>query len=367
MAKRLLLLACLVVAAPLACARGGQDQRRVVPAVNVEVVDTLEKSQPKIFVGSVEGAETVSAVARVSGTLLRANFREGSLIKEGDVLYEIEDTVYAAQVAIAQALIEQCEADHELAIKEHERSAGLFRSKAISEQAFDNTLSTQKLKKAKLDEARASLILATHDLRHCRIVSPISGRIGEKLYSEGNYITPALGVLATVVQYQPIKVRFSMSENDFFRFFSSHDTLRNVELEIVRANGRPYTGKITPDFVDNRVDPRTDTITVHLECDNPDDQLLPGGYVQVFIAEKFERAMPSVLTSALMTDGTRHYVYVLDGNNVVERRDVEIGPLVRRRQVITGGLRPGERVVTGGLNKVSPGDTVNPNVVPAGN
>lgn len=245
MAKKCTLLVFLAVWAPLFAASAGQDPRRTIPSVSVEVVTTLDTSQPKTFVGAVEGAEAVAIVARVSGTLLKANFREGGLVRPGDVLYEIEDTVYSAKVDVAKALIEQSEADYELAIKEHERSAGLLQSKAIPEQTFDMTLSTQKLKKAKLDKAKASLILAQHDLEHCRIVSPISGRIGEKMYSEGNYITPTLGVLATVVQYQPIKVRLSMSERDFFLYFSSHDQLRNVHLTIARANGERYTGKVS--------------------------------------------------------------------------------------------------------------------------
>ena len=349
-----------------AAARGGDNPPAAapLPAVSVEAVRTLEKSEPKTYVGTVVGSETVAVVPRVSGTLWKVAFREGAMVQEGDVLFEIEDTVYKANVLVAQALIQQAEAELTLAVKDHERNTNLLQEKAISAQSFDTTLATQLLKEARVEEARANLVLKQHDLGYCRILAPISGRIGEKLYSEGNYITPAAGTLATVVQYQPIKVRFSMSESDFFRYFRSHDELRNVELSVIRANGQPYTGSLRIDFVDNIVDRRTDTLMVSLECGNPEDQLLPGGFVQVQLAEKYPEPVPAVALAALMTDGGSHYVYVVGAGDVVERRTVVIGDLVGRNQVVREGLAPGERVMVGGLNKVAPGARVNP--VPAG-
>ena len=331
-----------------------------LPAVSVEEVRTLEKSAAKTFIGTVSGSETVNIVPRVSGTLWKVAFREGAMVKKGDVLFEIEDTVYKANVLVAEALIQQAEADLELAIKEHERSRELLKSKAISTQSFDSTLATQLLKEARLAEAKANLVLAQHDLDYCRIVSPLTGRIGEKLYSEGNYITPSLGVLATVVRFQPCKVQFSMSESDFFHYFRNRDELRNAQLDILRANGDRYTGKAVIDFVDNIVDRRTDTLMITLECNNPGDQLLPGGFVQIRMAEMYPAPLPAVSISALMTDGTNHYVFVARPDDTVERRIVHIGDVVDRYQIITQGLEPGERVLVGGMNKVTPGMKVNP-------
>ena len=330
------------------------------PAVSVEQVQLLRMSDPKTYVGTVAGSETVAIVPRVSGTLWKASFKEGGMVAKGDVLFEIEDTVYQANVRVAEALIQQAEADLALAKKEHERSTELLKSKAISTQTFDTTYATQLLKEARIEEAKANLVLARHNLDYCRITSPISGRIGEKLYSEGNYITPSTGTLATIVQYQPIKVQFSVSESDFFKYFNGHEELGNVDLSIVRANGRLYEGEANIDFVDNMVDRRTDTITITLECDNPRDQLLPGGFVQVQVSEKYETPLPAIALSAIMSDGANHYVYVLDGNDVVERRVIQVGDVANRYQVVRAGLAPGERVVVGGMNKVRPGAKVNP-------
>ena len=332
----------------------------MLPAVTVEEVGVVDESEPRIYIGTVSGAEAVGIVARISGTLWKVAFSEGALVNKGDVLFEIEDTVYRANVRVAEALIRQAEASLELAKKDHERNTNLLKEKAISTQTFDTTLASQMLQEAKVEEARANLILKQHDLEYCRIVSPLTGRIGEKLYSEGNYITPSLGILATVVRYRPIRVQFSMSESEYFRYFRDHDELGNVGLGIIRANGRRYTGAARVEFVDNTVDQRTDTIMISLECDNPDDQLLPGGFVQVQLAEKYERPIPAVSISALMTDGTNHYVYVLDGDDAVERRIVETGDVIGRLQAVTAGLEPGERVVVGGMNKVAPGVKVRP-------
>lgn len=335
----------------------------VTPAVNVEFVTPIFNTQPRIFVGTVEGAETVNIVARISGALEKVNFREGGTVQAGDVLFEIEDTVYAANVRVAEALIKQSEADYDLAFKEHERSKELLASKAIAAQTFDTTLATMNLNRAKLEEAKANLVLAQHDLDHCRVTSPISGRIGEKMFSEGNYITPSVGTLATVVQYQPIKVRFSISEDELFTYFSGREYKNHVNLSIIRANGEPYQGTVELDFIDNLVDSRTDTITLHLVCDNAGDQLLPGGFVRVQLAERYEQPLPSVLTSAIMTDGSHYFVYAVGDDNTVERREIIVGDLVGRRQAVVNGLQIGERVVVGGLNKIVPGVTVNPVMV----
>ncbi len=361
MTRTLLRPALLILSLGLlaASARAGQPGA-VVPAVNVETVTTIAQSNPKTYIGTVSGSEAVGIVARVSGTLWNVAFREGAIVHKGDVLFEIEDTIYKANVAVARARIMQAKANLELARKDHERNVNLLAEKAISAQSFDTTDATRLLREAELEEAEANLVLMEQDLAYCRIVSPLTGRIGEKLYSEGNYITPSLGVLATIVTYQPVKVQFSMSESDYFRYFTGHDQMNGIAVDILRANGREYAGSAEVSFVDNRVDDRTDTIMITLECDNPRDQLLPGGYVQVRLAERYDEPLPAAAVSAFMTDGTNHYVYVATRDNTVERRVVRIGDLVGRYQTVLEGLKPGERVLVGGMNKVVPGSAINP-------
>ena len=130
--------------------------------------------------------------------------------------------------------------------------------------------------------------------------------------------------------------------------------------EIIRADGKTYKGKIRVDFVDNQIDSKTGTLMIQLVGENPDMELIPGGYVMVKFSEKFKTPYPSVSVTSLMTDGKNHYVYVVGPDNKVERRNIQIGPQVQDRQVVTSGLKTGETVVVGGIHKVKPGDKVNP-------
>lgn len=330
------------------------------PAVRIELVHTLDKSVRQEYVGSVGANATVHIVPRVSGTLEKMGFREGGMVKEGDLLFEIEDTIYRANVDAAQAVLDQTEAELAYAQKEHDRYAALLKNQATAETTYNNTLRAQKVYAAKLHEAKAALTLAKNDLDYTRIHSPLTGRIGESVHSTGNYITPGGGKLASIVQLDPIKIKFSISERIFFRYFRNYEEMVNAELSIIRANDEPYKGEIKLDFVDNMVDTSTGTIAVQLECSNPDMQLIPGGWVRVQLAEKFDTPRLAIGVSGIMTDGKQHYCYVVGENDQVERRTIVIGPQVRNDQIVDSGLEVGERVVVGGLNKIRPGMKVTP-------
>jgi len=324
------------------------------PAVRVEAVGTLSASQPKRCNGIIAAKETVNLVPRVSGYLEKVAFQEGAMVKAGDLLFEIEDTVYEINVRVAESVVRQIEADIELAKKEHERATNLIKSKAISEQELDETLRAISLFEARLDEAKARLDQAKNDLSYTKIHAPLSGRIGAKQYSQGNYLTPTSGILATIVQFDPITVKFSMSVADFMKYSKDGTRLGQNNIEVFRADGQPYQGGIRIDFLDNQVDRRTDSITIYLICENPDNLLIPGTYTWVNISERFEQPLPAVNVAALMTDGSHYYVYVVMEENKVERRSVTVGSQVYDQQIVTSGLTPGETVVVGGLNKITP-------------
>ena len=361
-ARAAIALAALAFPAVLITAvRAGEGRPQLPPpSVRVEMVGAVSQSEPEPIVGTVVADETVHLTARVPGTLWKAAFREGAPVKQGDLLYEIEDTVYKANREIARAAVKQIEAELEWAQKDHARSVNLLKTQAVPEQIFDQSLRALRIAEAKLDEAKANLALSENDLSYTRVHAPAAGRIGENRVSEGNYVTPTIGTLATIVKYDPAKVVFSLSEERFFRYFKNVDSAAGVEFSIVRANGQPYTGEAKVDFIDNQVDLATRTLMIHLVCPNADSQLIPGGYVRVLIAEKFAAPRPAVNLSAVMTDGRTHYVYMVDGENKVVRRDIVPGPLVGNMQAVESGLSPGERVIVGGLNKVRPGMTVNP-------
>lgn len=331
----------------------------VLPSVRVEKVSETDSTEPKVYVGTVAASETVDIVARINGVMWKSAFREGSLVKKGDLLFQFEDTIYKENVNVAKATLKQNLAELEYMTREKNRYEKLYKSNAAAQTTYEDSLRSYLVYEAKRDESKANLALAENDLSYTKIYAPLSGRIGRNIYSEGNYITPEKGVLATIVQFDPIKIKFSMSEADFFRH-SRNGTLSSAGLEIVRADGKVYSGKVKVDFIDNQIDTKTGTLMIQLEGENPEMELIPGGYVMVKFREKFAKPLPSVSVTALMTDGTHHYVYVVTPENKVERRNITIGPQVRDRQIVLTGLKKGESVIVGGINKTKPGEQVNP-------
>ena len=336
------------------------------PTVAVEKASTVSQSEPKSYVARTFPYELVEIVARVSGTMTKdAGWREGGQVKAGQLLYTIEDTVYKANVLSAEASIlsakaniAQIRAELDYAGKEYNRQKKLLASKATSETSYESALRTLNTCKARLSAAEASLksaeaalLLAKNDLAYTKIVSPVNGLIGQNVYSSGNYITPGKGSLATVVQYDPIKLRFAISEADYLHY-KKNKSLANLKLEIFGADGQKVTQKAKLDFVDNLADTDTGTVMVQFLVDNPDGKLTPDGYATVRISESFDKPLVAVSTSALVIGNNEFFVYVVGGDNTVEQRKVTPGAMVEDRIVILDGLKEGETVISQGTHKV---------------
>ncbi len=358
---------CRFVPCQLAQAQGPAAEP---PAVRVEAVTTVETSQPKSYPGFVTAKETVQIVPRVSGFLENVAFQEGALVKEGDLLFEIEDTVYEINVRVADAVVKQIEAEIALARRDLERTRQLFERKVVTDAEMDQAERTIALQEARLEEAKASLDRAKNDLSYTKIYAPLTGRIGVKQFSKGNYLMPGSGVMATIVQFDPVRIRLQASETDFITYLKSdyiaeHEggaksESKKVQIDILGPTRERYEGKFEIEFADNLVDASTGTITVFLICENKDMHFIPGGFTTIRLSERFEKPLPAVSVTAMMTDGVKDYVYVLDAENKAVRRDVVKGPQVFSRQTIASGLQPGDKVVVGGLNKVVPGNAVKP-------
>lgn len=220
---------------PAGCARGK--------------VGEISRTEAKTYVGTVHGSETVDIVARINGVMWKSAFKEGSIVRKGDLLFQIEDTIYRENVNAAHAALDQNQAELNYAAKEKARYEKLYKSSATAQTTYENAIRTFKVSEAKTLEAKAKLVLAENDLSYTKIRAPLSGRIGRNVYSEGNYITPEKGTLATIVQFDPIEVRFAMSEADFFKY-SKNGTLASDGLEIIRADSSAgsisdWTGRAT--------------------------------------------------------------------------------------------------------------------------
>ena len=350
--KELIAAACACIAAI------GFAQGRPAPVVGVEKPVEVKEGEPKSYVGVLKASERVSVTAQVAGKIWKQNFREGGRVEKGQTLFEIEDTVYKANLATAKANLKRLEAQLALAEKEVVRYKKALEKKGVSENDYDRAVNSRDVTLADIETAKARIALAENDMVYTKVLSPISGTVGETKIRVGNNVSPQTGELVSIVQSDPIDIQFALSESDFYRSFDGRTLKGNVRLEVRRADGEAVDRKISVDFVDNQVDRATDTIMVQLVADNADGMLVPGGYAKVLLTEKFEPAKIAVKVSAVMFEGEKRFVYVVGDNDVAERREIKTGVQIGDLQLVESGLSADERVIVTGIHKVIAGQAV---------
>jgi RND family efflux transporter MFP subunit len=334
-----------------------------MPLVTVAPVVLQDVNPPAEYVGHVEAIQAVDLRARVEGFLEQINFREGSSVKAGDLLYVIEQAPYRAKVDADRAGVAQAQAALTRAQQYLERVKAV-RSGGVSATDIDNAVADELRARAQLQGAEAALERSQLDLGYTTIKAPISGRIGRTAFTRGNLVGPTSGPLARIVQLNPIRVVYSVSENDLSSIRpSSKDTARSKENpglvpRIRLTDGEVYKTPGRVDFENNEVDPSTGTIAVRAVFNNPDGLLLPGQYVTVLVSKKEPRIMPVVPQSAVQEDREGPYVLVVDDQNKVVLRRVKTGPFAGSHWAVEKGLAKGEMVIVEGLQKVLPGQSV---------
>ena len=331
------------------------------PTVMVGTVTEAEIVETRRYPGILAAPQSVDLVARVSGELLKVGFREGDMVKAGQLLYQLDEVRYAALVDVAKANIARCEASLRYSESNYNRINGLFEKKVDTRDSMEKALMAFHTDRASLAAAKSSLVTAADDLKNTKIVAPIGGKIGATRFTRGNYLTPSSGVLATIVQLDPIRLSFSLSNRDFLTLFGSEENFRQgARIRIRLANGQDYDEEGTFEFRNNEANRSTDTLTLYVSFPNPKFELLPGSSVTVLLSQKTKSRYASIAPTAVMNDEKTNYVYVVGDGNVVSRRDITVGPLVDGRWMVKSGLKVGERVVIDGTHKVRPGAPVNP-------
>ncbi|MBW2688647.1 MAG: efflux RND transporter periplasmic adaptor subunit [Deltaproteobacteria bacterium] len=333
------------------------------PLVTVVAVVEQEVNPPKEYVGHVEAIQTVDLQARVSGLLEKVNFKEGSKVRAGDSLYVIEQAPYQARVAVAKARVAKAQATLTRA-SNYQKRIKTVRTGGVSATDMESAEAAELEASAELQEAQANLTLAELDLGYTRILAPISGRIGATTLTVGNLCGPTSGPLARIVQIDPIRIQYSVSENDLSAIKTTlADSSSSQEKNLLRPQIRLPGGEVLKlsghvDFVDNVVDASTGTITVRLVFDNPDGLLLPGQYVTVLVSRRQARLIPVIPQAAVLEDRDGRYVLVVDTQNQVEQRRISTGVINGTQWTVESGLTLGERVIVQGVQKVRPGQTV---------
>jgi membrane fusion protein (multidrug efflux system) len=336
------------------------------PAVLVQHVSSQPVNSGFDFIGRTEAVEDVSIRARVEGYLLQTHFTEGEVVDKGQLLFDIDPQPYIAIASQAQAELARAQSQLNVARQHYRRGQQLYPKGTISESAFDELKGDYQTAKAVLAAAEAALEAAQLNLAYTKIEAPITGRIGRKSLSIGDLVTPA-EVLATLVQQDPIYVSFQVSEKTVASTMQAsreagretHEMPRLVPF-VTLPNGTRYQHPGKLDFLDNRVDPATGTVTVRTVFPNPDGLLIPGQYVDIRVQNENPRSALLIPQRAVQEDQLGRFVLVLDSDNVAHIKRVELGTRVQTNWVVESGLQAGERIIVDGIQKVRIGKTVAP-------
>ncbi len=351
--------ALLALTAVAGCGNG---QAKVgPPEVFVEGPVAKEVTDFVAFTGRTEASASVEVRSLVSGYLRKAHFADGAIVERGDVLFETEGRGRRAEVARAEADLQQAEARFQRLNRDSWRARKLWPTAAMSKEEADKVLGEQDETGAEVAEARAALDLARLNLGHTRICAPIGGQIGRRSIDPGNLIKADETVLATIVSLGPIRACFDLDERTLLKLWRAGPTCEGrtvVQLGLADEQGFSLTGAL--DFLDNRVDPRTGTLRVRVVVESSQHLLSPG----MFVRARFPVGPPHrallVPQQAVGTDQGESFAYVLDDEDEVTYRHVTVGPVFDGWQVVKTGLAPQDRVVVGELQRVRPGTKVVP-------
>ncbi len=352
---------CTLVVMPLLVATASAQAPRMSEHVQVEKV-TLGKDQiTRKSIGHIEAIRSVAVKAAVEGYLKEPCFKEGSIVQEGDVLFQIDPVRYQAAVQQAEAAVDEINAQIVYAEKKYKRVKRLVASKAVSTEEAESSLAELEQLKASRAGALAELTKARKDLEDCTIRAEITGRIGRVEFSKGNYITRGES-LATIKQLDPIYARFPLSQSDVNGIFRGPKEIGNVaDIRLNTANGRryPHAGKVS--IVDNMLTSGTDTYTLWAEFSNKNHVLTPRGIGAMFISLNDTQQVCMVPLTAVHYDADGAFVYtVSEGENKVSRQEVMVGAIQGRLQTIYTGLEEGQTIITDGAHKIRVGDVVIP-------
>ncbi|MEA3240881.1 MAG: efflux RND transporter periplasmic adaptor subunit [Pseudomonadota bacterium] len=349
-------------ASPLLAAPSGR-KSGPPPLVKVAVISKENVNSPTEYVGHIEAIQYVDLRARVEGFIEEVKFKEGDKVTAGDGLYIIEPAHYKAKVNVCRAQVARAEAILQKNSQQLQRLRAA-RPESIRATDMDNAIAEELQAKAELEETKANLVRARLDLDYTLIKAPISGRIGRTAYTKGNLVNLSSGPLARIVQLDPIRVVYPVSENDLPAIQTAlHDAKKSngnplLQPRIRLANGELYQESGRVDFVDNQVDIKTGTISVWARFNNHEELLLPGQYVTALISRKQPNILPVVPQAAVIIDQQGSSVLVVDNQNKVSKRSITTGKATATKWSVLSGLKTGEKVIIQGIQKVKPGQIV---------
>lgn len=342
---------------------GAQMPGGEMPAMPVPVIEVSEKPVQiwKEFSGKLIAVDSAEIRPQVSGLIEQVHFKDGQLVKKGDLLYTIDVRPYAAAVAEARAAVAAANDDHVYAAKELERAGELAKTGAMSKAVYDQRVNAEKVARSAISSANARLKSAQVNLDRATIEAPIDGRVGRAEITVGNLVdSNTAPLLTTIVSDKEIYADFEVDEQTYLKFVRLTANDNSVESEQaipVRMNmagdDKFYQGKIQS--FDNRIDSSSGTIRARALFTNEDGALLPGMFTQVSISSASDQDQLTVPEKAIGTDQDRKFVYIVDENGTAAYREVKLGDSSNGERIVLSGLKAGDKVIIDGLMKLRPG------------
>lgn len=331
------------------------------PAPNV-VVDTISEQdviQSFDAPGRVVSKYQVSVMARISGYLQKSYFKEGDYVKAGETLFLIEPVEYQNAASVAGANIQNIRAQLAYANKQLARAEELVKQDYIAKSRYDEILANRDALQAQLKAAQSNFNDTNRNLSYTRVKAPVDGRIGIIDVTVGNYVTPSSGSLTTINSTNPIYVTFPLSSEDYASI-SSIDEKANAKrrVELYFQNGDKYNQDGVQDFLDNKVDQSTGTVTMRATFQNKDNKLLHGEFVNVKLYANHPVKVPVVPIVAVQENQEGKYVYTIDETGMPKLTYIKVQGQSGDNWIVKDGLKAGDRVIVDGILKVTPGTPV---------
>ena len=364
-----LVAAITVITLAAGCTRTSA-QQAAAPPPQVTVASVIERNVTEWdeFTGRLQAVDSVEVRPRVSGLISAVRFDEGAMVHRGDLLFQIDARPFQAEVDRLRAELARAKATAQRGDSELQRAERLRTENAISREEHDRRAAFAQESAAQTAAVEAALRSAELNLEFTQVTSPIDGRVGRAIVTEGNLVSSGPGeatLLTTVVSLDPVYAYFDADEQVFLKYSGAKvrlkaDTAKAVRMALSNDDGFPRIGHL--DFLDNQLDGTRGTIRGRAIFRNSDGQLTPGLFVRLRLAGTAAYRGLLVQDRAIGTDLDKKFVYVVGPKNDVQYRAVTLGPIVDGLRVVRSGLEAGESVIVNGLQRVRPGAQVTPRV-----
>jgi RND family efflux transporter MFP subunit len=353
------ILTALLAASAVGCNQTAAPSEKKAPDVFVTTAVRGEVTDYQDFTGRLDGYRTVDVRPRVTGYVVSAPFKEGDRVREGDILFEIDQQTYRADLNLAAANHKLAKADQNLQLKVADRARVLVRDRAMSQEDYDTAVATAEKSQATVEAMGATRDRAQLYLNYTHVTAPLSGRISRRLVDPGNLVNADNTILTTIVSDNQLYAYFDVDERTYLELIGHKTSEQSSWLEGLRfpvlmrlANEEQFERSGVIDFIDNRVNGNTGTLRMRAVFDNAKGVLRAGLFVRIRLPIGSPYQALLVPDEAILSDQGRHYVYVVNDENKAVYRSVTLGQEIHGLRVIQKGVAAGERIVVNGMQRV---------------